>query len=88
MKDFSLLINAVYVVSAILFIFGLKLLSHPSSARKGNLLSALAMFVAVVVTLLEQDIISFDVIVASIVIGISVNCQLCRITDRRYYFFR
>ena len=73
MKDFSLLINAVYVVSAILFIFGLKLLSHPSSARKGNLLSALAMFVAVVVTLLEQDIISFDVIVASIVIGSAIG---------------
>jgi NAD(P) transhydrogenase subunit beta len=73
MKDFSLLINTVYVVSAILFIFGLKLLSHPSSARKGNLLSALAMFVAVVVTLLEQDIISFDVIVASIVIGSAIG---------------
>ena len=73
MKDFSLLINAVYVVSAILFIFGLKLLSHPSSARKGNLLSALAMFVAVVVTLLQEDIISFDVIVASIVIGSAIG---------------
>jgi len=73
MKDFSLLINAVYVVSAILFIFGLKLLSHPSSARKGNLLSALAMLVAVVVTLLEQQIISFDVIVASIVVGSAIG---------------
>ncbi|MEW6998552.1 NAD(P)(+) transhydrogenase (Re/Si-specific) subunit beta [Colwelliaceae bacterium BS250] len=73
MKDFSLLINAVYVVSAILFIFGLKLLSHPSSARKGNLLSALAMFVAVVVTLLEQDIISFDIIIASVVVGSGIG---------------
>ena len=73
MKDFSLLINAVYVVSAILFIFGLKLLSHPSTARKGNLLSSLAMFVAVIVTLLDHNIISFEVIMGSIVIGSAIG---------------
>ena len=73
MKDYSLLINAVYVVSAILFIFGLKLLSHPSTARKGNLLSSLAMFVAVIVTLLDHNIISFEVIMGSIVIGSAIG---------------
>ncbi|AWB65626.1 NAD synthetase [Saccharobesus litoralis] len=73
MSDFSLLINAVYVVSATLFIFGLKLLSHPSTARKGNLLSALAMFFAVVVTLLDKQIISFEIILLSVLIGSAIG---------------
>jgi H+-translocating NAD(P) transhydrogenase subunit beta len=42
----------VYVVSAGLFVFGLKLLSSPATARRGNLLSALGMLIAIVVTLL------------------------------------
>ena len=71
--DTSLLINFVYVISATLFIFGLKLLSHPATARKGNALSSLAMFIAVVVTLLDKQIISFEVILASIVAGSAVG---------------
>ena len=53
------LINLAYVLAAGLFIFGLKLLSHPSTARKGNFVSAVGMFVAVMVTLLDQQIISY-----------------------------
>lgn len=78
MNDLSILINLVYVVSATLFIFGLKLLSHPSTARKGNLLSALAMLVAVVVTLLHQDIISFELIVVCILIGSALGALAAR----------
>ena len=73
MNDFSLLINAVYVVSAMLFIFGLKFLSHPSTARKGNLLSSIAMLIAVVITLLDKNIITFDIILTSIVIGSAIG---------------
>ncbi len=69
MIDFSLLINLVYVLSATLFIFGLKLLSHPSTARKGNLLSALAMLIAVIVTLLDRNILTFEMILLSVMIG-------------------
>jgi len=71
--DTSLLINFVYVISATLFIFGLKLLSHPSTARKGNLLSALAMLIAIVVTLLDKQIISFELILVSILVGSAVG---------------
>ncbi|MFP3425723.1 NAD(P)(+) transhydrogenase (Re/Si-specific) subunit beta [Pseudoalteromonas sp. SIMBA_162] len=73
MTDYLILINAVYVLCALLFIFGLKLLSHPSTARKGNLLSSLAMLIAVVVTLLDKQIISFEFIVGAIVIGSAVG---------------
>ncbi|MDD2463640.1 MAG: NAD(P)(+) transhydrogenase (Re/Si-specific) subunit beta [Desulfobulbus sp.] len=47
-------INFVYVVSAALFILGLKMLGSPATARKGNTVSALGMLIAVVATLLSQ----------------------------------
>ncbi|WP_028583324.1 NAD(P)(+) transhydrogenase (Re/Si-specific) subunit beta [Desulfogranum mediterraneum] len=49
-------INFAYVGSAALFIFGLKMLSSPATARKGNLLSALGMLLAIVVTLLSHGL--------------------------------
>ena len=73
MQDYTLIINFVYVVSAVLFIFGLKLLSHPSTARKGNLLSALGMFIAVIVTLLDKNILSYELILAGIVVGSAIG---------------
>ena len=63
------LINLAYVLAAGLFIFGLKLLSHPSTARKGNFVSAVGMFVAVMVTLLDQQIISYHYIIVGVLIG-------------------
>ena len=76
MTDFNLWINFVYVISAALFIFGLKLLGHPATARKGNLLSANAMFLAIVVTLLDQNILSYEWIAGAMVAG--RNCWLLR----------
>jgi NAD(P) transhydrogenase subunit beta len=65
----TLVINICYLFSISLFILGLKFLSSPRTARKGNLLSMLAMFIAVVVTLLDRQIISFTYIIAGIIIG-------------------
>ncbi|GIT32942.1 MAG: hypothetical protein Ct9H300mP3_04730 [Gammaproteobacteria bacterium] len=45
-----------------LFTLGLKMLGSPETARKGNLISASGMFLAVVVTLLDQSIIDFSFI--------------------------
>lgn len=56
MNTVALLINFSYVVSAGLFIFGLKMLSSPATARRGNLLSALGMLLAIVVTLFSQGL--------------------------------
>ena len=69
MQSLELIVNLAYVLAAGLFILGLKLLSHPSSARKGNLISAVGMFIAVVVTLLDQQIISYYWILLGFVIG-------------------
>ncbi|MFC1493009.1 NAD(P)(+) transhydrogenase (Re/Si-specific) subunit beta [candidate division KSB1 bacterium] len=63
------IINLAYLVSAILFIFGIKGLTHPRTAVRGNLRGAIGMFIAVVVTLFNQHIISYEMIILGIIIG-------------------
>ena len=63
------LVNVVYIVASVLFIFGLKMLGSPETARKGNLVSAMGMLIAVVVTLLDQSIIDFKWIFVGLVLG-------------------
>lgn len=48
------LLNIAYIVAAILFIFGIKMLGSAETARRGNLISALGMLLAVAVTLLKS----------------------------------
>ncbi len=69
MESVALIINLAYVLAAGLFILGLKLLSHPQTARKGNMVSAVGMLVAVVVTLLDHQIISYHWILIGFLIG-------------------
>ena len=65
----EVLINTTYIAAAALFIFGLKLLSSPDTAVRGNLMSAVGMFIAVVVTLFSQQIIEFQWILVGVLIG-------------------
>jgi len=51
--DFNFLQEAGYIVAAILFIFGLKMLSKEDTAARGNLVSSIGMLIAVLVTLLK-----------------------------------
>ncbi|MFQ3620861.1 MAG: NAD(P)(+) transhydrogenase (Re/Si-specific) subunit beta [Spirochaetales bacterium] len=62
-------INIAYVVASILFILGLKGLSHPRTAVRGNLTGALGMLIAIVATLLDKNIISFEYILLGTVVG-------------------
>lgn len=50
------LINFVYIICSVLFIIGIKMLGKAQTARKGNIISAVAMFLAVVITLFDQKI--------------------------------
>ena len=63
------LINLFYIVATVLFIFGLKQLSSPATARQGNLLSAGGMLLAVVVTLFSQGILSYGGIFLAMAAG-------------------
>ena len=67
------LINLFYLVAAVLFILGLKGLSSPRTAVQGNLLGSAGMLLAIVVTLLDKRIVSFEIIVAGLVIGALVG---------------
>ena len=72
----DILINIGYLISAALFIFGLKGLTHPRTAVRGNLLGACGMLLAVVITLLDKSIVSFEVILAGLVIGAAIGAVL------------
>jgi H+-translocating NAD(P) transhydrogenase subunit beta len=65
----EILINFSYLIASSFFILGLKLLSSPKSARKGNFISAIAMAIAVIATLINKEIISYQWIMISILIG-------------------
>ena len=58
-----------YLGSAVLFIFALKGLTHPSTARRGNLFGMIGMLIAIVATLLGTEVMSYGLIVVAIVIG-------------------
>ncbi|MBK9120422.1 MAG: NAD(P)(+) transhydrogenase (Re/Si-specific) subunit beta [Phycisphaerales bacterium] len=58
-----------YLLAALLFVFGLKMLSSPRTARRGNLVAALGMLLAVVVTLAFMGQIGYVTIVAGLVVG-------------------
>lgn len=63
------LINFFYLLAAVLFILGLKGLSHPRKAVRGNLLGSLGMLIAIVVTLLDRRIVSYEIIIAGLIVG-------------------
>jgi len=67
-----------YIVASVLFILGLKCLSSPTTARKGNILGALGMMIAVLVTLLNQQIIGYKLIVLGLVIGSAIGIVVAR----------
>ena len=61
--------NIFYVLASVLFILGIKKLSHPKTARNGNFLSALGMFVAIISTLIASDNINLQMIIIGMIIG-------------------
>jgi len=65
----SELINFIYLISAVLFMMGLKNLSSPVTARRGNNLSMLGMALAIVATLLNPDIVSFKLLLLGVAVG-------------------
>ena len=71
-------IAVAYIVAAVLFIFGLKRLSSPATARSGNQLAALGMFVALGATLLDRQILSFWIIAVGMIVGAAIGTYFAR----------
>ena len=61
--------ESLYLVAAILFILGLKRLGSPATARSGNRMAAIAMAIAVVVTLISNEIVGWSVIIGGMALG-------------------
>lgn len=69
----AVLINGIYIIAAALFIFGLKQLGSPATAVRGNLLSAVGMLLAILVTLASRGIIEYQWIAAAAALGAIVG---------------
>ena len=70
----AVFIDLVYLLASALFILGIRGLTHPRTAVRGNLLGATGMLVAVVATLLDNQVFgsgmsAFAVILAGVVLG-------------------
>src|SRR5262245_18542159 len=65
-----------YLFASILFVFGLKGLSRPKTARRGMNLAALGMLMAIVGTLLHHEIISYQLIILGMIIGSVIGAAM------------
>ena len=61
--------HLAYLLSALLFVAGLKQLSSPATARRGNIMASIAMLIAIVVTLVQYPAMTWTWIVIGIIIG-------------------
>jgi len=70
------IIDLSYLAAAILFIFALKAMSSPRTARKGNLAGAIGMLIAIVFTLGSRQIVSWPWIIAGLAAGALIGGAL------------
>ena len=61
--------NIFYVLASVLFILGIKKLSHPKTARNGNFIAASGMLIAILATLLSYGKIDLQMILVGMLIG-------------------
>ncbi|MEY2959186.1 MAG: hypothetical protein RLZZ01_1754 [Actinomycetota bacterium] len=66
----------LYLLAAVLFVVGLKRLSSPATAKDGNRIAALGMLVAIVVTLLDQEVVGYGLVATGLVVGGAVGVVL------------
>ncbi len=62
-------IELSYLIAASLFILGLKKLGSPATARQGNVIAAVGMLLAIVATLLDREVLNYQMILLGLVIG-------------------
>ena len=65
----STVVGFAYLVAAVLFILSLKGLSHPETARRGNVFGITGMVIAVVTTLLQSGVLNYPMILAAVLVG-------------------
>ena len=71
-------ISACYIAASILFIVGLRRLSHPRTARSGNLVAAVGMAIAIIATLLKEEITDYALIAIAVALGTLIGVPSAR----------
>lgn len=74
----DLVIPIIYLLSAVFFILGLRQLSHPRTALKGNKTASIGMLLAIIATLLNNQILDFQSIFIAILIGSAIGTLLAK----------
>ncbi len=72
------IIQLAYLAAAVLLILGMRGLSSAKTAPRGNLIAAVGMLIAIVATLLIQQVVDYAVIFAGIVVGSGIGVVLAR----------
>ena len=70
------LIELAYLIASLLFIFGLRGLRSPESARRGVILAEIGMLVAITATLLHHHLVRYEWIVAGVLIGAAIGAAM------------
>lgn len=73
---FNYFIELAYLLASILFIFGLKGLTNPKTARNGMNMAAAGMLVAVVGTLFNAEIVSYELIIIGLIVGSLIGAAM------------
>jgi len=71
-------IRVLYIVALVLFILGMRQVTHPSTARRGNATAAVGMAIAVIATLLIEEVGDYGLIALGIVLGTVVGVPAAR----------
>lgn len=77
--NIELIANFSYILSATLFIFGLKMLGSPATARRGNLLSSLGMLIAIIAGLSNEGILDYQWIIVGVLVGSIIGALAARL---------
>ncbi|HEX7284779.1 MAG TPA: NAD(P)(+) transhydrogenase (Re/Si-specific) subunit beta [Candidatus Angelobacter sp.] len=79
MSDAQYFLEATYLIASILFVLGLKSLSHPDTARRGMIMAAAGMLAAVLGTLFHPDIHNYLYITIGLVLGSAIGIPMAMV---------
>jgi len=79
--NLEIFVELTYLLSAILFVVGLKRLQSPATARAGNALAAFAMLLAILATVVDAEILSWTGILIGVVLGSVIGGLAARLVQ-------